>query len=56
MTNIILTGFMGTGKTTIGAALAKARNLRFVDMDQEIEKTENTTIKQRFETQGEAYF
>ena len=54
--NIILTGYMGVGKTTIGAFLAKKRNLPFYDLDQLIEKQEKKSIKTIFETKGEIYF
>ncbi|MCQ2252479.1 MAG: hypothetical protein MJZ61_03400 [Bacteroidales bacterium] len=53
---IALTGFMGVGKTTSGRELAKKMNYRFIDMDVEIEKQENMTIKEIFASKGEAYF
>lgn len=56
MKNIILTGFMGTGKTAVGKRLAKKLARRFVDIDAEIEKRENMSIDDIFKTQGEKRF
>ena len=54
--NIILTGFMGTGKTTVGKLLAEKLNRQFVDTDELIEEKENTTISEIFKFHGEAAF
>ncbi len=54
--NIFLVGLMGSGKTTIGRALAKKLNLRFVDADHEIEARTGATIPLIFEIEGEASF
>lgn len=54
--NIILIGFMGSGKTTIGKVLAKKKNLKFIDTDDIIEKQQNLTIKDIFNNFGETYF
>ena len=56
MKNIYLTGFMGTGKTTIGKILAKKLNLEFVEMDQIIEQREGQKIVNIFAEKGENYF
>ena len=56
MKNIILIGFMGTGKSTVGKRLARVKNMKFLDMDFEIEKKENKTISQIFKEHGETYF
>ncbi len=53
---IYLTGFMGTGKSTIGRMLADRLGWDFVDLDAAIEAAEQTTIAQLFETQGEPEF
>ncbi|HHX77297.1 MAG TPA: shikimate kinase [Firmicutes bacterium] len=56
MQNIILTGFMGTGKTTVGRLLAEKLKLPFVDVDAAIEAREGTSINDIFAQKGEAYF
>lgn len=54
--NIFLVGLMGSGKTTIGRALAKRLGLRFVDADHEIESRTGASIPLIFEIEGEASF
>jgi len=54
--SIFLVGLMGAGKTTIGRALAKKLNKRFVDSDHEIESRTGTTIPVIFEIEGEESF
>ena len=56
MKNIILAGFMGTGKTAVGKALAKRLGMKFVDMDDAIEEREGMKISDIFEKKGEPYF
>ena len=56
MKNVILIGFMGSGKTTIGKIISDKKNMRFIDMDLEIEKMENKKINQIFSENGEKYF
>ncbi|MGL5347442.1 MAG: shikimate kinase [Peptostreptococcaceae bacterium] len=53
---IILIGFMGVGKTTVGRELAKKANLEFIDMDEEIEKREERSISKIFKENDELYF
>lgn len=53
---IVLIGFMGVGKTTIGKALAQKMQIPFIDLDAEIMKKEGKSISQIFETKGEKYF
>lgn len=54
--NIFLVGLMGAGKTTVGRALAKRLNKRFIDSDHEIEERTGATIPLIFEIEGEAAF
>ncbi|MGN6704027.1 MAG: shikimate kinase AroK, partial [Burkholderiaceae bacterium] len=54
--NIFLVGLMGAGKTTVGRALAKKLNKRFVDTDQEIEARTGATVSLIFEIEGEDSF
>ena len=54
--NIILCGFMGCGKSTVGTLLAKKAGMSFVDLDTYIEKKENKTVSEIFAENGEAYF
>ena len=54
--NIILTGFMGSGKTTVGKILAEKLGTEFVDADKEIETKENKSIPDIFAENGQEYF
>ena len=54
--NLILTGMMGVGKSTIGKKLAKRLSFGFSDVDTIIEMVEKTTIRNLFNTKGESYF
>lgn len=54
--NIVLAGFMGTGKTAVGKLLAKRLNRRFVDTDDLIEKDVGMAISRIFSEQGEPHF
>ena len=53
---IILIGFMGTGKTAVGKILSDKLNIKFIDMDYEIEKSEKKSINDIFKEHGEEYF
>ena len=55
-TNIVITGFMGAGKTTVGQILARKLKREFVDMDAVIEERAGMTIPQIFERRGEDEF
>lgn len=54
--NIILTGFMGTGKTTVGKRLAKRLGWQFVDVDRLIEERAGMPIAKIFAERGETVF
>ena len=56
MSNVYLVGFMGTGKTTVGQAVARKMKRCFVDLDELIELKEKRTIPDIFSKEGEAYF
>ena len=55
-TRIVLTGFMGSGKSTVGPLLAERLGWRFIDVDNVIEAEAGTTIAHIFAQQGEAAF
>ena len=54
--NLILTGMMGVGKTTIGKALSERLKIKFIDVDKVIENQESSSINKIFEKKGETYF
>jgi len=54
--NIVLIGFMGSGKTTVGKKVSRITGMKFVDLDAQIEKSAKTKISRIFETRGELYF
>lgn len=56
MKSIYLTGFMGSGKTTIGKLLSEKLTLPVVDTDHFIEEKLNKSIRNIFETEGEKKF
>lgn len=54
--NIVLTGFMGTGKSEVARELARLRGMRLIDIDHEIETTRHESISEIFSRYGEEYF
>lgn len=56
MQRIIIIGYMGSGKTTVGRALAHNLGLSFYDLDWYIESRMHKTVKQLFDEKGEAGF
>lgn len=53
---IVLIGYMGSGKSSVGKLLAKKMNLNFVDLDLLIEQKEQLSINEIFNAKGEVYF
>jgi shikimate kinase len=53
---IFLTGFMGSGKSTIGPILANTLGYDFIDIDKAIEKHTGKSVREIFHAQGEEYF
>ena len=53
---VYLVGFMGAGKTTVGRALARHLDWRFVDIDEQIEQREHLTVSEIFARHGEPHF
>lgn len=53
---IVLLGYMGCGKSVVGAFLAKKLQFSFYDLDQEIEKATKQSITVLFQSKGEIYF
>ena len=56
MGNVILIGFMGSGKTTVGLKLSYRLRKPVIDTDKEIEREEKRSISDIFATDGETYF
>lgn len=56
MSNIVLVGFMGTGKSTIGKIVAEKLGYAFLDSDTVIEEEAGATVAEIFEMYGEQYF
>lgn len=54
--NIFLIGYMGSGKSTTGKILAKKLNMKFIDLDDIIERDEKKTIEDLFVKEGEIKF
>lgn len=56
MGNVILIGFMGSGKTTVGLRLSYRLRQAVIDTDKEIEREEKRTVSDIFAAEGEEYF
>lgn len=56
MENIVLIGFMGTGKSSVSRLISKKLNMELIDTDIYIERNENMSIEKIFEKKGEKYF
>ena len=53
---IVLIGYMGSGKSSIGRRLSEKLDFDLVDLDDYIVEKENASVKEIFETKGEIYF
>lgn len=53
---IVLLGYMGSGKSTVGRLLANRLGFKFIDLDEYIEHLEGIAISRIFEEKGEIYF
>ena len=56
MNNIVLCGFMGCGKSTVGRNIARKTGKKFLDMDSYIEKKAGMTVSEIFDKYGESTF
>ena len=54
--NLILLGMMAVGKTTLGKIVAKKQELKFIDIDANIEKKNSMSIREIFKKKGEKFF
>lgn len=54
--NIVFTGYMASGKTTVGTLVAKMLGMSFADTDSLIEKSEKRSIAEIFAREGEEFF
>ncbi len=54
--NLILIGYMASGKSTIGKKISKIMDFDFIDLDDYIEKNENLSVREIFKTKGEIHF
>lgn len=53
---IVLIGYMGSGKSTVGKRLATTLNTNFIDLDKAIEEKEGSYVSELFRSKGEIYF
>jgi shikimate kinase len=53
---VVITGFMGAGKTTVGRALARLLGEKFVDLDDAVKELEGRGPRELIDGEGEAYF
>jgi shikimate kinase len=53
---VVLVGFMGSGKSSVGAELARRLGWEHLDLDREIEAREGRTVPEIFRAEGEPYF
>ena len=53
---VVLLGYMGSGKSTVGQILAKNLDFNFLDLDHYIEQSQKVTISEIFKAKGEIVF
>ena len=53
---VFLLGFMGCGKSTVGAALAQVMEMDFIDLDRAVEEVAGTSVQEIFARDGELFF
>ncbi|MCL1880204.1 MAG: hypothetical protein FWF71_06295 [Actinomycetia bacterium] len=56
LSNVVLIGLAGSGKSSLGAALAKRLGMSFIDTDLDVEQQANMTIVELFQLHGESHF
>lgn len=56
MTKVVLVGYMGSGKSSVGALLASKLGIPFFDLDTVIEQEEQLSVNEIFAKKGEIYF
>jgi shikimate kinase len=56
LSRLLLTGFMGAGKSTVGALLARSIGWDFLDLDSVLEASQGESVAEIFRTRGESYF
>lgn len=56
MDNIVLIGYMGSGKTSVGRYISEKYGYKFLDTDEYIESSQGMSINELFESKGEEYF
>jgi len=56
MAAVVITGFMGTGKTRVGEIVARVTKRTFIDIDALVERSEGSTVAEIFRDRGEPYF
>ncbi len=56
MIKIVLIGYMGSGKSSVGRLLSKMSDIKYYDLDQFIEESQHKSIAEIFKSHGEVYF
>ena len=54
--NLVLIGFMGTGKSTVAASLSRKYHMEIIEMDEVLARQEGMSIPEIFQVHGEPYF